>query len=261
MNTLISVLLRHVPLAVTTVGAALLCNCSQMPVASSSSEAASGRIGALRPAALGTGWGESRDSRVSATLFARAQTSPNGVGELRYQGTFGFERWPHRGPREMANGLVSVGLKGGDGRWLPSTVSDGRIGRFSVGGEPGERYEIVVRNLTRERIEVVVSVDGLDVLDGRSAGYSKRGHIIESRGTLTIPGWRTSTSSVAAFRFAAVEDSYAAKKHGDTRNVGVVGVAVFKEKHWPMPAFAEPPTDTRGPNPFPGERWAKPPQG
>jgi hypothetical protein len=101
-------------------------------------------------------------------------------------------------------------------------------------------------------------VDGLDVLDGRPASFSKCGYVIGPRGSLTIPGWRTSMSSVAAFRFAAVPDSYAARKHEDTRNVGVIGVAVFREKGASSRMFAQPPPGGPEPNPFPGERWPRP---
>jgi hypothetical protein len=207
---------------------------------------------------------------VTATSFERAHARPDGVGELHYNDPIPFLRIagdsafldPHnpkfRGLRLLAGGRVGVGVKDGRGHWLRGVERDGRS---YVLGQQGERYELVVRNLLPCRIEVVVSVDGLDVLDGRSASFTKRGHLIEPRGTITISGWRTSSSSVAAFRFAAVEDSYAAKKHGDTRNVGVIGVAVFTEKSSPMRVFADPPSGAREPNPFPGERWARPPQG
>jgi hypothetical protein len=189
------------------------------------------------------------------TSFERANTKPDGTGLLRYMDFSGFDSRTARRSLELAGGLVSVGLKGSSGRWLPTS----RAG--FVSGEEGERYEIVVRNLTPHRIEVVVSVDGLDVLDGRSASYAKRGHLIEGKGTIRIAGWRTSTSSVAAFRFASKSDSYAERKHGDSRNVGVIGVAVFKQKGRPAPVFAQPPPGGAEPNPFPGERWARSPQG
>ena len=151
----------------------------------------------------------------------------------------------------MAGGMITVGVKGAYGRWLGGGE---RGGRSYVEGNEGERYEIVLRNLTRTPLEAVVSVDGLDVLDGRSASFAKRGYIIGPRDTITIPGWRTSSEAVAAFRFASVADSYAAKKHGETRNVGVIGVAVFTPKVPPLRVFAEPPPPGRHPNPFPGER-------
>jgi hypothetical protein len=213
-------------------------------------------------AKLGTGWGEERDSHVRSGSFERAHSRPDGVGQLHYanasQAPYGSR---FRGMREVVPGEISVGLKDGSGSWLSGVNYSGRISKNVILAREGERYEIVVKNLTRQRVEVAVSVDGLDVMDGRSASYSKRGHIIGPRGSVTIPGWRTSMGSVAAFRFAAVEDSYAQRKHGESRNVGVIGVAMFTEKAPPMRVFAQPPPDNgREPNPFPGERWATPPR-
>lgn len=96
-------------------------------------------------------------------------------------------------------------------------------------GTLGQRYRIHLRNPTGERVEAVVSVDGLDALDGRSAGFAKRGYVLPPYGELTIDGFRTSLNAVAAFRFSSVRDSYAGRK-GDDRNVGVIGVAFFRER-------------------------------
>ena len=63
----------------------------------------------------------------------------------------------------------------------------------------------------RRRVEAVVSVDGLDAVDGKPASVGKRGYMIPAFGDVTIDGWRTSLSTVAAFRFSSVRDSYAAR--------------------------------------------------
>jgi hypothetical protein len=102
-------------------------------------------------------------------------------------------------------------------------------GRKYVLGEHGGRYTIRVANPSSRRVEVVVSVDGLDVIDGKAASFGKRGYVINPYGDVRIEGWRTSFSSVAAFRFGRVADSYAART-GSARNVGVIGVAVFTER-------------------------------
>jgi hypothetical protein len=105
-------------------------------------------------------------------------------------------------------------------------------GRRYVLGEHGGRYTIRVANPSARRVEVVVSVDGLDVIDGKAASHGKRGYVINPYGEVRIEGWRTSFSSVAAFRFGRVADSYAART-GSARNVGVIGVAVFAEREPP----------------------------
>ena len=83
-----------------------------------------------------------------------------------------------------------------------------------------------MRNATTARFEIVASVDGLDVIDGKPADPNRRGYIVDPHDTLVIDGFRTSDANVAAFRFGRVADSYAAQTSGD-RNVGVVGLAIF----------------------------------
>jgi hypothetical protein len=109
---------------------------------------------------------------------------------------------------------------------LPTFVHEGR--RF-VQGDSGQRYRIRIVNPTPARVEAVISVDGLDAVDGRPAAVTKRGYVIAAFDSVTIDGWRTSLDTVAAFRFASVRESYAART-GRDRNVGVIGVAFFRER-------------------------------
>ncbi|MEA3210805.1 MAG: hypothetical protein QOE70_3862 [Chthoniobacter sp.] len=230
------------------------------PATSASAEVAMDRRVADSRPGLGTGWGEERDSQVSRTGFVRAEgNSPAAVDRIYYNDRAGLDAMlAHEGGRErgagglvrMAAGLVSAGLRDDSGGWLDGYWAGGRR---LIAGERGGRYEIVVRNDTRDRLEIVLSVDGLDVMDGRGASFRKRGYIVHAGDTLTVDGFRTSSSTVAAFRFSRVNRSYAALKHGDTRNVGVIGLAVFSERDpevWRR----------RGANPFPGSRWATPPE-
>jgi hypothetical protein len=76
----------------------------------------------------------------------------------------------------------------------------------------------------------VVSVDGLDVLDGKPASTKRPGYVIAPGATVEIKGFRTSYEAVAAFKFSSVSQSYANTRHGDTRNVGVIGLAAYLEK-------------------------------
>lgn len=109
---------------------------------------------------------------------------------------------------------------------LPTFLHNGK--KF-VMGTMGQRYRIRVTNPTSQRVEAVVSVDGLDAIDGQTASTSKRGYVVPAFGSVTIDGFRTSMDSVAAFRFTSVSDSFAGRTAQD-RNVGVIGVAIFKEK-------------------------------
>jgi hypothetical protein len=51
-------------------------------------------------------------------------------------------------------------------------------GRYYVRGAANRAYTIRVSNPTPHRIEAVVSVDGLDVIDGESGDLRKRGYIV-----------------------------------------------------------------------------------
>lgn len=101
--------------------------------------------------------------------------------------------------------------------------------RFYVQGNANERYIIRITNPTPNRVEAVVSVDGLDVVDGENGDLRKRGYVVPPYGETRIEGFRTSQADVATFRFSAVSDSYAGKK-GKARNVGVIAVALFEEE-------------------------------
>jgi hypothetical protein len=116
-------------------------------------------------------------------------------------------------------------------------------GRRFVLGESGDRYRIHLVNPTGERMEAVVSVDGIDAVDGRSASLSKRGYLVPAYGDVIVDGWRTSLDTVAAFRFSSVRDSYAGRT-GHPRNIGVIGVAFFRERATPPP----PPTAWQPPS-------------
>ncbi len=124
------------------------------------------------------------------------------------------------------SGPWSVELVDESGAALPTYLHDGRA---YVLGTLGRRYAVRIRNGSPRRVEVVVSVDGRDVLDGKPAGVGKTGYVVGAWGEVVIDGWRLSDASVAAFRFGTVPRSYAARM-GDARDVGVVGVAVFPER-------------------------------
>jgi len=127
--------------------------------------------------------------------------------------------------RPAREGPWTVQLVDERGRELPTYQHEGRT---YVLGTLGRRYLVRVRNGSARRIEVVVSVDGRDVIDGRPAAIGKRGYLVDPHGELAVDGFRVSDETVAAFRFSSVPRSYASRM-GDARDVGVIGVAVFPE--------------------------------
>jgi len=107
-------------------------------------------------------------------------------------------------------------------------------------GREGQRYNVRIHNRTGQRVEAVVSVDGRDVLSGAPGNYrEQRGYIVPAYGSVLIDGFRTSLSSVAAFRFTSPGDSYSARM-GTAENVGVVGAAFFPELQRPPVSYGSP---------------------
>ena len=102
-------------------------------------------------------------------------------------------------------------------------------GRLYVAGTPGERYAIELRSVRGERVMTVLSVDGVNVLTGQTAATLQSGYVLDGWQSFAVTGWRKSMDDVAQFVFTDLPQSYAART-GRPGNVGVIGVAVFREK-------------------------------
>jgi hypothetical protein len=111
-------------------------------------------------------------------------------------------------------------------------------GEYWVAGRPGAKYAIEVHNRLGERLLAVTSVDGVNVLSGETAAFDQTGYVFTGGERYQITGWRKSDSEVAAFTFTDLSDSYAALT-GRPSNVGVIGVALFRERR--PPAIYSPP--------------------
>jgi hypothetical protein len=184
---------------------------------------------------LGTEFGESRESRISTTSFTRENSDrPFDAVRLFYNDSSGARAMAQRAgisdfgtaQARAREGAITVRLLDGSGSPLSGFSSGGNT---YVVGSAGDRYTIQIRNNTAARFEAVTTVDGLDVINGRTGSLSNRGYIVNGHSTVEIDGWRRSTDTVAAFRFGKVSQSYAGKQ-GDDRNVGVIGVALFEER-------------------------------
>ena len=110
-----------------------------------------------------------------------------------------------------------------------------------VAGVPGHRYAVRLHNRSGERVLVVLSVDGVNAVSGQTADPSQVGYVLAPWQATEIVGWRKSLDSVAQFVFTDVPDAYASRT-GRPDNVGVIGIAVFREQRrvW-MPSAAPAP--------------------
>lgn len=219
---------------------------------------------------LGTSWGESRVSQVDEVPFVRDSGSPNYTASMHYNdasGAYALTGGSYgSGARVSLGSALTMSVRDENGNELSAYRGNGRT--VAV-GQNGQRYTIVVHNNTNERFEVVLSVDGLDVLDGREAAYGKRGYLIDPYGTLEVEGFRQSADAVAAFRFGSVSESYASRT-GSARNVGVIGAVAFGERGYAARlaayrdrmngwhAYNNDANYRRNADPFPG-RYATPP--
>ena len=104
-------------------------------------------------------------------------------------------------------------------------------GRDYIEGQPGHRYAVVLQNLTGERVLAVVSVDGVNAISGQTAGSQQSGYVLGPWQRMEVRGWRKNLSEVAEFQFTSLGDSYAART-GRPGNVGVIGVAAFRERRY-----------------------------
>ena len=231
--------------------------------ASRDTDSAVSRAPSTRPG-LGTEWGEARTSRVHDVSFQRDSSRPFATASMFYNDRRGVDAMANLAAtretrRDIATGggAITVAIKDANGNALEAIRAGDRT---LVVGQAGQRYSVVLTNHTSHRFESVVTVDGLDVVNGQPGSMENRGYVLLPFATLEIEGFRQSAASVASFRFASVAESYAATKASGVRNVGVIGAAFFAERG---DAFIDS-EDTRirdTASPFPADpRFAQPPR-
>jgi hypothetical protein len=152
------------------------------------------------------------------------------------------------------------------GRTLPIHQHEGRL---YVAGEPRHQYELRIRNSSAARVLAVTSVDGVNVITGETAAQEQSGYVLGGWDSVRIEGWRKSLDEVATFYFTKLADSYAART-GRPQDVGVIGVALFREQRQyyepccgrlrddrsPAPAASAPESSARADDEVAGERDA-----
>ena len=137
-----------------------------------------------------------------------------------------------------ARSLVEIDVVDRDsGQWLPEYR---HRGQDWIAGQPGNRYAVRLTNNSGERVLVVLSVDGVNAISGQTAHPSQAGYVLGPWQSTEVAGWRKSLDDIAQFVFTDLPDSYAART-GRPDNVGVIGIAVFRERRIvprpiPMPA-------------------------
>ena len=143
-------------------------------------------------------------------------------------------------PIGLALAIVSAAAGGTVGTIDLVTRPEGRVltvhekeGRRWVVGTPGQEYAVRVCNTTGGRVLAVMSVDGVNIVSGETASPAQSGYVLGPQECADINGWRKNLASIAAFYFTELPDAYATRT-GRPENVGVVGVAFFRERPQPV---------------------------
>lgn len=115
----------------------------------------------------------------------------------------------------------------------------GHLREYIRGSKPfikvreGDEYSILIKNPLPVTVGVVVSVDGLNVIDGKRATPAKSTKwLLKPYRSMSIRGWQTGRKALRRFYFTKKRHSYAKwKERVDhrkyTQNLGVIGVAYF----------------------------------
>jgi len=154
-------------------------------------------------------------------------------------GAAGAQTW------EAPGSLVGVSVEV-EGQSSPLYSAVDGSGRYYVEARAGARYAVRLQSRSRERLAVLVSVDGLNVVSGervydlsrRPSGTAGRLYVLDPWGETTIRGWRTNLDEVRRFTFVDERSSYAARSGKSNSRMGWIEVAVFRERRpwfWERP--------------------------
>lgn len=182
---------------------------------------------------LGTSAGSERYSRLEDAKLIRKSGVPDVVDSFHYNDEKGAKAMveilggstsKHSGLFDAAGERLKIGLVRYGGAYPHYEAKGRRI----VIGDAGSHYEVRLENRSKKRLEIVLSVDGLNVLTNKPASPKQRGFVLEPKETYDVDGFRKDSNTVRTFQFGSVAASQAAKK-GGAGNVGVIGLAVFEE--------------------------------
>jgi hypothetical protein len=149
--------------------------------------------------------------------------------------------------RPFLTGAVSVEIVSDNGTAFQGFLhQDFRRGKTRIikkylEAKKGENYGIVIKNGTSERIGVVIAADGRNIISGNRSDLKNNEtmYLVNAYETARYNGWRTSDSEVHRFYFTEPADSYSVRTFADSSAMGVIAVAVFREKERPEPLLKQ----------------------
>ena len=119
-----------------------------------------------------------------------------------------------------------------DGDRAPLYMKPGTWDRRYFQAFRGRNYSLAVTNHTGQRVGVLISVDGLNVVNGERSGLAgtEPMYVLGPYERAVIRGWRTSLSDVRRFVFVDEERSYAERTGQANGDMGWVRVLSFREQ-------------------------------
>lgn len=136
-------------------------------------------------------------------------------------------------PAEMwADGsVVDVQLQV-DGDVAPLYLSPNGDRRHYFEAFAGRNYSVVLRNNSARRIGVLLTVDGLNVVNGEVTKLASNEpmYVLGPWESATIRGWRSSMDEVRRFVFVDEKRSYASRTGQANSDMGWIRVLAFREQ-------------------------------
>lgn len=136
-------------------------------------------------------------------------------------------------PRQsaVAGRAISVEVQVG-GRWVALHQAPDAWEKHYFEAKRGQTYALRIRNRTADRIGVLVSVDGLNVVSGERSYLQadEPMYVLDGHESATLRGWRTSLEQVREFVFVDEERSYANRTGLANGDMGWVRVLAFEER-------------------------------
>lgn len=177
----------------------------------------------------GTAWGGDVRSTVESVSVERAERDPSEMVLINYstKQPSGYDKVYSIRISELEYAVRDANFNS-----LPVTRRYNSVAgqwQYIIPARVGTHYQLYVRNHSRDtNYEIVATVDGLDVLNGKAGSLNNHGYIVNAGDSLAIKGFRKDKNTEAAFQFSDASDSYAANSaQGDVRNTGVIGFAAF----------------------------------
>ncbi|ELI6795678.1 hypothetical protein RRQ40_001464 [Salmonella enterica] len=178
---------------------------------------------------VGTAWGGDVHSSVQSVSVERADREPAEMVIINYSTQYpsGYDK-----VYSIRISDLEYAVRDANFNSIPITrrynASMGQW-QYSIPARSGMNYQLYIRNYSHDtNYEIVATVDGLDVLNGKAGSLNHHGYIVNAGDSLAIKGFRKDKHTEAAFQFADVADAYAAHSaQGDVRNIGVIGFAAF----------------------------------